>query len=57
MAKRKSTGWSNFRQGLLTFVLAVAIPWGPGLLGCEFEPSAIGRHPPVDDEDAGDDAK
>jgi hypothetical protein len=55
MAKRISKARTNLYGVLLTFVLAVAVPWGPGLLGCEFNTSpVIGRHPPVDDEDAGD---
>jgi hypothetical protein len=50
MAKRTTA--SKTRTTLLgclvTFVCAVAIPWGPGCLGCEFDTSPIiHKHPPV----------
>lgn len=48
MAKRKSNTRTVFIATLVV-LFCVGLPWA-----CEFEPSAIGRHPPVDDEDAGD---
>lgn len=51
MAKRTSK-FGTIALATLLLLLCVSLPWL--LPSCSFEPSEIGRHPDVDDEDAGD---
>jgi len=58
MAKRQSTTRTIVAATALMLLFAVAIPWGPGCLGCELDTTPI--KPPVnkpsgDDSDSGED--
>lgn len=70
MAKRTSKLRTTTLGLVLTVGLAVAVPWGPGCLGCELDTTPIihkhappkleaepMRHAKADDNDSGDDSK
>ena len=54
MARRSTKLRDTIIGTAITFALAVAIPWGPGCLGCELNTSPVRPAETTDDDDAGD---
>jgi len=57
MAKRQSKTRTTIIATVGVFVCAVAIPWGPQLMGCELDTSPIRKpvnKPSADDADSGE---